>query len=178
MAKRKTAAEREEQRRAARSAAEADAAEMLLAAGVRSDADRAEAVRELLEGAPGPPALVYTVQEFCDAMQIGLSTFYRLRREGRGPKVVRILGMPRIRADDAQAWLDANAEVDPQRPLDLGDDSPVVPIKRRGRHVVIPPSVQQQTKTAKPLDFRTMKKPAAVKAAKRKSARGDGKPQE
>lgn len=97
-------------KQAKRAAAEEDARAMLLAAGYLPDGPaQREQIQELLRGPPGPERMLYTVREFCEAMGISASTFYRACRQGRGPQVVRILGQRRITADAMEQWLEANA---------------------------------------------------------------------
>lgn len=101
-----------QKRAAARRAAEQDARDSLLAAGYMpaGDDDAAEAVARILEGAPPPSRELYTIKEFCLVMAISESTYYRLAAKGEGPPLVKVLGHPRIRADDAHLWLMANME--------------------------------------------------------------------
>lgn len=56
----------------------------------------------------GLPRLGYPVKEFCASVPMGLSTYYKLKREGKTPPECRIGssgGKPIIRREDAEAWL-------------------------------------------------------------------------
>lgn len=46
----------------------------------------------------------YTVAEFCTRNRISRSTFYALRAEGRGPRVMRVGAAVRISREAAAAW--------------------------------------------------------------------------
>lgn len=95
----------------ARMAAEEDARQMLLAAGVMPGEGADQAAIDTLLREPLPPAqLVYTVQQFCAMLDMSRSTFYRMREEGTGPEMVRLFGLPRILAEEARRWVLANAE--------------------------------------------------------------------
>lgn len=135
---RKTPEQRAIRREEARHAAEADARSMLLAAGYADDEEAGARIREILAGGPGPGRLLYTIQDFCDMVRISQSTFFRLRREGRGPAVVHVLGQPRIKAETVAEWVAANAV--PEAPAGGGAE----PTPRRRRtpteRVVVPRS--------------------------------------
>jgi predicted DNA-binding transcriptional regulator AlpA len=45
-----------------------------------------------------------TVAEFCDAEGIGRSTYCKLRKEGRGPRELRIGATIRITAEARKEW--------------------------------------------------------------------------
>lgn len=106
----KTPEARASDRERARAAAEEDARQMLLAAGVLPGQGRdSEAVQALLREPPPPAHLAYTVQQFCAMLDMSRSTFYRMRRENNGPAMVRLFGMPRILAEEARRWVLANS---------------------------------------------------------------------
>lgn len=46
-----------------------------------------------------------TVDEFCQRYRICRTTFYRLRTEGKGPRVVKIGKCTRISEQAANEWL-------------------------------------------------------------------------
>jgi hypothetical protein len=46
-----------------------------------------------------------TITEFCRENKFGITTFYKLRKQGKAPPTYRITsGMQRIRRVDADAW--------------------------------------------------------------------------
>ncbi|MCK1619547.1 helix-turn-helix domain-containing protein [Bradyrhizobium sp. 159] len=49
-----------------------------------------------------------TVDEFCQRYRICRATFYRLRAEGKGPRIVKIGKCTRISEAAASEWLAAN----------------------------------------------------------------------
>jgi len=52
--------------------------------------------------------LAYTVQEFCKAMRIGETLYYKMKREGTGPVELELGGGKKlITADEARRWLAA-----------------------------------------------------------------------
>ena len=110
---RKSQQEREQHRAQVQRAAEADARAMLLAAGViPGKGNDEDAIAALLAEPAGPPSLLYTVPEFCHMMRISQSTFYRSKKKGRAPPIVRVMGLPRITAEAAAQWLQANLQPD------------------------------------------------------------------
>jgi excisionase family DNA binding protein len=46
----------------------------------------------------------FTIKEFCAAMGISRTTFYMLKREGRGPREMHIGGAVRISPEARKAW--------------------------------------------------------------------------
>ena len=62
--------------------------------------------------APEPPVqkLAFTVKSFCKAHEISTPTYYRLRKEGRGPREMRIGSDIRISAEAAADWRRAREE--------------------------------------------------------------------
>jgi hypothetical protein len=45
-----------------------------------------------------------TIEQLCAAYNISRSQFYKIQKLGKGPRVVRDLGRPRILAADEAAW--------------------------------------------------------------------------
>jgi predicted DNA-binding transcriptional regulator AlpA len=50
------------------------------------------------------PSAVYTIREFCDAHQISRPMYYKLRKQGKGPREMRIGTKVLIAHESAQAW--------------------------------------------------------------------------
>lgn len=48
---------------------------------------------------------LYTVQDVCKKVQISESMFYKLRKSGRGPDVIKIGRSNRISEDDLKKWI-------------------------------------------------------------------------
>lgn len=46
----------------------------------------------------------YTVKEFCRQYSISRALFYKLRRQGRGPSIIKVNQKTLITADAAQSW--------------------------------------------------------------------------
>ena len=53
---------------------------------------------------PPTPAASYSIKEFCEAHGISLSTYFKLQREGLGPKEMQVLGRKMISLEAAAAW--------------------------------------------------------------------------
>jgi predicted DNA-binding transcriptional regulator AlpA len=74
----------------------------------------------------------YTVDQFCEAHSISRSTFYKLRRDGRGPREMEVDGRIRISGEAAAAWRAEMSAVD-----DLNDDESQIrknlPVERVAR---------------------------------------------
>ncbi len=51
---------------------------------------------------------VLTVSQFCDAVGISRSTWYKLKRQGKAPAIVNVGGIQRIRKEATEAWLSEN----------------------------------------------------------------------
>lgn len=51
-----------------------------------------------------PPALAYTVREFCAGNKISKSHFYALIRDGLGPRLMRVGGRVLISHEAAAEW--------------------------------------------------------------------------
>lgn len=47
---------------------------------------------------------VYTVQQFCDAHQLGRNLFYKMLAEGTGPAVMKVGRRTLISRQSAQEW--------------------------------------------------------------------------
>ena len=52
----------------------------------------------------------YSVDEFCKSYKFGRSLFYKLLREGKGPKVIKIGRRTIIPADEAEQWFSSLIE--------------------------------------------------------------------
>jgi hypothetical protein len=46
----------------------------------------------------------FTISTFCKAHEIGRNTYYKLKKEGRGPREARIGSKVLITLEAAQAW--------------------------------------------------------------------------
>lgn len=66
-------------------------------------APAAEQVRQDNDREP----VVYTVEEFCDAHKMSRTTFFKLRRAGKGPTVKELGNKLLISRESAQAWRNA-----------------------------------------------------------------------
>lgn len=53
---------------------------------------------------PNVPLEMYTVEEFCFAHRISITSFYELAKEGLGPDVIRIGRKPLISRESAAEW--------------------------------------------------------------------------
>jgi len=53
---------------------------------------------------PPTPAAAYSISEFCQAHGISLSSYFKMQREGIGPKEMRVLGRKMISLEAAAAW--------------------------------------------------------------------------
>jgi hypothetical protein len=51
-----------------------------------------------------PPDEFYTVAEFCKMHRIGETTYYKLRRKGRGPRELHIFGRTVISREAIEEW--------------------------------------------------------------------------
>jgi|GEM_PF-2447488 len=51
-----------------------------------------------------PEKLAYTIATFCDAAEISPSYFFKLQKEGRGPRTVRLGTKVLITAHAARDW--------------------------------------------------------------------------
>lgn len=125
---------------AASPAAEADARNMLLAGGIKSEPDRS-AMQQLLADLGRIDSIVYTVEEFCEAMKISRPTFYRMQRKGQGPTVTHVAGAVRIRKEHAVQWLNEQPVSD-QVPPKQADERKLPP--RRLRKVLAAAPVKKQ----------------------------------
>lgn len=70
-----------------------------------SDADEPKASSE-----PSIQKLALTVTSFCKAHEISTPTYYRLRREGKGPREMRVGSDIRISVEAAADWRRAREE--------------------------------------------------------------------
>ena len=61
-----------------------------------------------------------SVAEFCKAVRISRSFFYRLRREGRGPSTFKLGRKTLIRAATADNWLQSIERARPSRKSEVG----------------------------------------------------------
>jgi len=52
-----------------------------------------------------PDKALMTIAEFCQRHNISVGLYHKLRRAGRGPEVVEILGAVRITPQAAEAWV-------------------------------------------------------------------------
>jgi hypothetical protein len=69
--------------------------------------------RRLLDKGPEPPEC-FTIDEFCRSHRVGRGTYYRLRKQGLGPKEFRIASKVLISRESAQRWRAArDAEAKP-----------------------------------------------------------------
>jgi hypothetical protein len=50
------------------------------------------------------PILAYSVEQFCKAHNISKATFYKLKKENRAPREMKVDGRPRISAEAAADW--------------------------------------------------------------------------
>ncbi len=50
------------------------------------------------------PVLAFSVEDFCQAHAMSRFTFYRLQKNGRGPRVMRVDGRQRISVEAAADW--------------------------------------------------------------------------
>jgi hypothetical protein len=57
----------------------------------------------------GPPAC-YSIREFCDAHRFSIDFYFRLQRDGLGPKVMKIGGRTLISIEAAADWRKAREE--------------------------------------------------------------------
>ena len=53
---------------------------------------------------PPAPAATYSIREFCEAHRISLSTYFKMQREGIGPREMRIGSRVMISLESAAAW--------------------------------------------------------------------------
>jgi hypothetical protein len=53
---------------------------------------------------PPPPPAAYSIKQFAAAHGISLSTYFKLQREGLGPKEMKVLGRKMISLESAAAW--------------------------------------------------------------------------
>ena len=54
---------------------------------------------------PSPvPAAVYSVREFCEAHRISKNQYYKLKRQGLGPREMQLGGKIVISLESAAAW--------------------------------------------------------------------------
>ena len=58
---------------------------------------------EALEDDP-PPSQAYTIRQFCAAFGISEDFFYKLRRQGHGPRLMKVGTRTLISIDAADAW--------------------------------------------------------------------------
>jgi hypothetical protein len=62
------------------------------------------------------PQAVFTIKEFCDRYRIALSFFFKLQKQGKGPRTMRIGSKVLIMAQAAADWVAAiEAESDIKR---------------------------------------------------------------
>lgn len=54
--------------------------------------------------------LAYRIPEWAAATGLSRSKAYELIKQGRGPRVIRIDGVPLITVADAKAWLESQKE--------------------------------------------------------------------
>lgn len=59
---------------------------------------------------PNGERLAFTVTSFCKAHEISTPTYYRLRKEGKGPREMRIGSEVRISVEAAAEWRRAREE--------------------------------------------------------------------
>lgn len=50
------------------------------------------------------PCRTLSVRDFCRLYGLSPNTYYRMKREGRGPRTMRIGRVTRIHVDEAEAW--------------------------------------------------------------------------
>lgn len=46
----------------------------------------------------------YSIDQFCAAHGFGRSTYFKLRKEGKGPREIRVATKPIITVESARAW--------------------------------------------------------------------------
>ena len=63
------------------------------------------AIENLQKQAAADPLL--SQDQVCEALQISLSTLYRMRKSGQGPAWIRVRGAIRYRASAVRIYLDA-----------------------------------------------------------------------
>ena len=97
-------------------AAEADARDMLLAGGIVPKPGMS-AMEQLLANIGSIETAVLTIEEFCEFVKIGRPTYYRMQRAHAGPRLTLICGQPRIKKDDAIAWVASQPVIEPDEPV-------------------------------------------------------------
>jgi hypothetical protein len=51
-----------------------------------------------------------TIEQFCTTWNLSRSQFYKIRKQGKAPRIVKALGRPLILAADEAAWRDKLAK--------------------------------------------------------------------
>jgi hypothetical protein len=54
----------------------------------------------------------YTVQEFCDRNRISITSYYKLRKRGQGPRELRVLSKVQISPEAERDWQSARENPD------------------------------------------------------------------
>ena len=62
-----------------------------------------------IRGPPVPPA-AYSIREFCDAHRISIDHYFKLQREGLGPRIMKAGARTLISLESAAAWRKAREE--------------------------------------------------------------------
>lgn len=57
-----------------------------------------------------PPSALLTRKQVAAVSGLALVTLKKWAAEGRGPRITRVSGLPRYRADHVRAWLAGDAE--------------------------------------------------------------------
>jgi hypothetical protein len=63
-----------------------------------------ETIIKTLDKQPPREPDAYTVREFCQAHRISISTYHKLRKQGRGPRIIQPGAQARITREAAAAW--------------------------------------------------------------------------
>lgn len=50
------------------------------------------------------PILAFSIEQFCKSHNISRAQYYNLRKEGRGPREMKVDGKPRISIESAADW--------------------------------------------------------------------------
>lgn len=72
-----------------------------------------------------PHKIVYSVQEFCDAHQVGRNLFYKMLAAGIGPKILKLGRRTLITHEAAACWRQKmeNQSYRADKPMDIGRHS-------------------------------------------------------